>query len=354
MKNMKKYLAMSVVTSMLISPVASMAMDSPDTPTEYHVISAPVYDEIVDEVQVAEYIEYRGKIAEIDKIGDTVRILVKDNMDEIFNGMLFYITEDVILLNDETKDFISPDDLELGMTVTGYYHKDTVMAMSMPPQLAPNVIVVNKAENGSSIHISNFDETLLNAEGDLRLIVTDDTIIVDKNGNKLDKEAIKNRDLIVFYDIVMESYPAQTRPEKIILIERKDQVIDDSANESVNLSVDIELLDKIYINGKEIRLDNEIFENENGVKMLPLRQIAEALGYEIKWDNDSKMVELIRGAHYITATIGSNNYSFAKMIVRLNTSPILRDSRSFVPFDFLEEVLQLKVDIIDGAINIME
>lgn len=359
MRKIKKYVAMSLISSMLIFPVASMAENSleipPDSPVESNIILAPIseeVDDIINEVQIPDYIEYRGKIAEIDKKGDMVRIWVKDNLDEEFNGMLFYITEDVILLNDKTNDFVKAEELKVGMDVTGYYLKETVMAMSMPPQLAPNVIVINENKNPSFIRISKFDENLISSEGDLKLNVSDDTTIIDKNGNKVNKEDIKNKDLIVFYNIVMESYPAQTKPEKIIVLERKEQVAD--TPESIELQLNIEALGKININGKEIKLDNEMFENENGIVMIPLRQIAEALGYEVTWDNDAKRVELIKGPQYITLTIGKDNYSFAKMLINLGNVPVVKDSRTFVPFDFLQEVMNLKVEIIDGVINITE
>lgn len=372
MKNMKKYIVASLAACVTLSPMATIAVDGPDSPVSNEVkpIYAPIYDrgdtvdgidiidpvDIIDEVQIPDYIEYKGKIAEIDKSGNTFRILVKDNLDEPFNGMLLYINENVILLDGETKDFITTDELEVGMPVTTYYHKETIMLMSMPPQLAPDVIVVNASEEYSSIHISNFDENLLSSDGGLILTISNDTIIVDKEGNKVDKEEIKNRDLVVFYSIVRESYPAQTTPEKIVVIENKEYVVEDSVLEHENAvsELGIKILNKIYINDEEISLENEIFENQAGIKMLPLRQIAEALGYEVTWDNEAKRAELVKGAHYTAVTIGEDNYNFARMLVSLGTAPVLKDSRTFVPYDFLQEVLKVNVEIIDGVINILE
>lgn len=361
MKKIKKHFAMFLTASMILSPMASVAVDGPDSPVRHDIISTPISDEVdiidrdlVDEVQMPDYIQYKGKIVEIDKSGNTVKILVKDKVDEPFNGMLFHLTEYVTLLNGETKDFIGIDELEVGMTVTAYYHKETIMLMSLPPQLDPEVIVVNTKEEYSPVYVSGFDEELLSSDGSARLIISEDTVIVDKHGNKLDKEAIKNRDLIVFSSIEMESYPVQKIVDKIIVIERRDQVIENPVYDSENMSADIESLDKIYINGKEIKLQNNIFEDKKGVKMLPLRQIAEALGYKVTWDNNDKRVDLAKGDHKISVTIGKDNYIFAEILARLGTTPILKDSKTFVPFDFLQKVLMINVEIIDGAINIRE
>lgn len=372
MKNMKKYIVASLAACVTLSPMATIAVDGPDSPVSNEVkpIYAPIYDrgdtvdgidiidpvDIIDEVQIPDYIEYKGKIAEIDKSGNTFRILVKDNLDEPFNGMLLYINENVILLDGETKDFITTDELEVGMPVTTYYHKETIMLMSMPPQLAPDVIVVNTSEDYSPVYVSGFDEDLLSTDGSSRLVISDETIIIDKDGNQLDKEAVKNRDLVVFSSIEMESSPVQKIVDKIIVIEKEEQVVEDSVLESGNLGTeaDIRILDRIYINDEEISLENEIFENQAGIKMLPLRQIAEALGYEVTWDNEAKRAELVKGAHYTAVTIGEDNYNFARMLVSLGTAPVLKDSRTFVPYDFLQEVLKVNVEITDGVINILE
>ena len=141
-----------------------------------------------------------------------------------------------------------------------------------------------------------------------------------------------------------------------MVIENKEYVVEDSVLEHENAvsELGIKILNKIYINDEEVSLDNEIYENEEGVKMLPLRQIAEALGYEVTWDNDASRAELVKGAHWSAVTIGEDNYNFARMLIKLDTSPVLKDSRTFVPYEFLEKVLTVNVEIVDGVLNILE
>ena len=66
--------------------------------------------------------------------------------------------------------------------------------------------------------------------------------------------------------------------------------------------------------------------------MLPLRDIAEALEYEIKWNNESKTAELNKRHNGTAITIGEDNYNFAKMLIKLGTAPEVKDSSTYVTF----------------------
>ena len=89
--------------------------------------------------------------------------------------------------------------------------------------------------------------------------------------------------------------------------------------------------------------------------MIPLRQISEALGYEVAWNNETRTAELTKGAQWTSVTIGEDNYNFAKMIVKLGIAPEIKEGSTFVPFTFLEEVLKVNLEIMEsGMINITE
>ncbi|MFA7533908.1 MAG: copper amine oxidase N-terminal domain-containing protein [Tissierellaceae bacterium] len=336
---MKKYLSLSLAAVVALSPVASRAVD---TSNELNVvpISAPA-----EEIQMPDYIEYKGKIVEINEKEGYISILVKEDENEPYSGMVFFVSEKTVLLDDETRDFITIDKLEKGITITGYYSKDTIMLMSMPPQLAPDVLVVNSSEEIRGVMVSRFDDDLLSGDGGLRLNISEKTVIVDTKGDELDKDDIKDKDLIVFYTIVQLSYPGQTSPEKIIVLDEKDAFV----------ATEIKVLDKINIGDEEFVLSKEMYENEEGILMLPLRQIGEALGYEVTWNDKARSVELLKGSHWTLVTIGKDSYNFARMHIELGTAPELKNSTTYVPYDFLQEVLRVEVEITEnGTIKVLE
>ncbi|MBU5255406.1 copper amine oxidase N-terminal domain-containing protein [Tissierella praeacuta] len=342
MKKINKYMVLSLATCISLSPLMARANNLEGK--DIIPISAPIDKNDTEDKIVADYIKYEGKIVEVNDNGKNLSVLVKDKEDEPYNGMLFHINEDVILLNNKSKEFITKDTLKKGMKVSAYYHKNTIMAMSMPPQLGPDIIVIDESEEPIFTHVSGFNKEFISSDGMLKINPSENTVIVDKDGKKIEKENIINRDLIVFYTISTKSIPAQTTPEKIIVMERKKE-------EKKN--PEITVLDKIIINNKEITLNKKVYKNNKDVIMIPLRQISETLGYEIKWNGETKTAELIKGAQWTSVTIGQDNYNFAKMMVKLGTAPEMKDFTTYVPLNFLEEILKVEVEITEnGIINI--
>lgn len=316
----KRGMALSLAAVIALSPVVVKA--EYDESISYMPISAP----IADRVMYSEFIEFRGKVDEIQNENGQFSILATNSITEGgLNALKAYIDEDVILLSDKDMDFADKSDIKVGMEVVIFYHKDTIMAMSYPPMLGPDVIVINENEEYQQVMVSKFDKEFLNAEKDMYIHPSNDTLIIDKDGNKVDKDDLVDKDLIVFYTVVLESYPAQTTPEKIIVMPaRENQVV---SNEFV--------------------LDNELIKVIDGVTMIPLRLVGEALGYEVSWNQETKTAELLREAQWTAVTIGKDKYSFAKMLVELGTAPILIDSRTYVPISFIEEILKANVEVIE-------
>ncbi len=94
--------------------------------------------------------------------------------------------------------------------------------------------------------------------------------------------------------------------------------------------------------------------NELGVKMIPLRKVCEGLGYQVNWYEGSQMVEIFRGAQWTQVFIGQDNYSFAKMLIRLGTAPVVKDDTTYVPANFAEQVLKATVNEKDGVLTISQ
>lgn len=342
MKKSKQLIALSMATCLTLTPLAISANNEKEL-VDILPINAEVINEKPEEL-LAEYIEYTGKIVEITKNKELISILVKDSEEE-FSGEVLHLNKDVIILNSKTKESMKMEELKEGMEITRYAHKETPMLLSIPGQLTPQVIIVNEEDTGS-INVSKFDEELVNVENTLKLLMDEETIMVNQAGDQVEKEDLINRDLIVFYSVATRSIPAQTTAEKIILMD-KVEVIDEEAEE-------IKVLDKILINEKEVSLDKDLYDKD-GVTMIPLRQISEALGYEVTWNNETRTAELTKGAQWTAVTIGEDNYNFAKMLVKLGSAPEINGGSTFVPFSFLEEVLKVNLEITEsGMINITE
>lgn len=128
-----------------------------------------------------------------------------------------------------TKDtyFINDEKIRIGSKVTGYYDANAMMIMIYPPQyVAVAVLVSNKEQN---IKVDLFDADLVSADNFLRLNISDGTEIVNKDGKEF-KGSLKNRKLAVFYGASTRSIPAQTSPDKIVVL--SDAIVPDEDNNS--------------------------------------------------------------------------------------------------------------------------
>lgn len=314
---MKKGMALGLIAAMALNPMTTFANEVEEV--DVIPISAPIENK--EEVEIPEYIHFEGVIESIEKDDDRFAILIKDEGSKGFEDYFrAFVTEDVVLLSDETLDFADQEDLKEGTKVSIYYNKNTIMTMIYPPQLAPDVVIINESKDYQGVVVSKFDDKLLSAEGDLYIQPGQNTTIVDVDGNEVEADQLYNKDLIAFYDTVRESYPAQTGPEKIIMMP------------VFNLSKD------------------RLIEH-NGVQMIPLRYVAESLGYEVKWNGDTRSVELTKGVHWHLLTIGKDSYNFAKMHIELGEVPILHNSRTYVPLRFFDQVLRVNVQFAEEYIK---
>ncbi|GHV38933.1 hypothetical protein FACS189490_01700 [Clostridia bacterium] len=79
------------------------------------------------------------------------------------------------------------------------------------------------------------------------------------------------------------------------------------------------------------------YTNKDGVFMVQLRPIAEAIGYTVKWDDTIKAVML---NNVTSLTIGRNTYGIGRMASReLSAAPELVNDTTYVPAEFFGEIL---------------
>ncbi len=111
---------------------------------------------------------------------------------------------------------------------------------------------------------------------------------------------------------------------------------------------------KINVNGVEIAAPVP-FENE-GMLMLPLRAITETLGFDVEWQGETGTIILTKGPVYITMNAFEDGYTFSRTApMMLGTAPILIDGVTFVPAEFITQVLSgaYRTEA-DGSIRIFD
>ncbi len=339
--NKKKIVTAALSLALLASPIAAYG----ETQMEVRPISAdleviPIRAEgelmpIMAEEEVPNYIEFNGKISRLDSKEDLLSILAENDLEEGMDKLVAHISDDVLLLDEESMDFISKEDLEEGMEVSIYYDKDTIMLMSYPAQLGPDLVIVRSDDLDVNIKIDKFDEDLTSDDNSLKLNIDEDTELINLQGEKIEKEDLANKDLIVFYTNSTRSIPAQTTPQKVIAFRNHD----------------VNVLHYLNLNGSRLNLDNLMYKTEDNDLMVPLRQIAEVLDFNVSWDQESKSVKLDKDGYSSSLRIGSNEYLYYDMILELR-APELTD-KTYVPLKFVKDILLADIEVtMNGVLEI--
>lgn len=109
--------------------------------------------------------------------------------------------------------------------------------------------------------------------------------------------------------------------------------------------------------GIEVKLDDAIIESDvdanviDGVLMLPLKAVAESLGYKVTWNGETRTVELLQGPRWTSVKIGENSYFKSKMAPQpLSAAPVIVSGRTMVPAEFFVEMLGHDLMVEDGTV----
>ncbi len=264
------------------------------------------------------YFSFTGTVEEIVKADDVITKVYLKNED---NQEAYFILSENTYYADDVK-------IENGLEITGYYESGRPMIMIYPPQYS--IDIVTPVYEEGFVKADKFDSNLLSKDKQLKLNISDETEIVWENDTQIywfakptveDLEAVlTNRNMIIYYDFMTKSIPAQTTPDKII-------VLSEQIEDKIEIIVDDAIIDA-----------PNAFISESGNLMVPVRAISEALAYSVSWDNDEKSVQI--GSN-ISFKMNENSYSITGAVLALEEAPVLKNDRTFVPLSFFKEVIKI-------------
>ncbi|KRF03381.1 hypothetical protein ASG89_23360 [Paenibacillus sp. Soil766] len=111
---------------------------------------------------------------------------------------------------------------------------------------------------------------------------------------------------------------------------------------------------KVKFNGNLMNFENEqlpIFKN--GVTLIPLRVIFEALGAEIEWNQDSYSVTATKDNTTIKLSVGDTNAIVNGAVVKLELPSEIINNKTMIPLRFVSEALGAKVDWINYSRTVL-
>ena len=225
------------------------------------------------------------------------------------------ITKDTLVFDNTGKKVA----LQKGDKVIAYTFANKPQKYIYPPQFNPEVVIV-ETEKVGFVEVDYFFEDLTNTYDILKLNIGKETELLNVEGEKVDVKDLAEQHLVVFYTASTKSIPAQTTPSKVIVLN------DNSANTTNPVNEEIESI---------IALDSYDLA---GTKMVPLRVIAEKLGYKV--ESTSKGAILSKGNMSYTLTRGDKTFGYNKALRTLTVAPTLKNTKTYVPVEFVEDYLK--------------
>lgn len=260
------------------------------------------------QVQVQEnFLKLTGTLSALEKNDNGLLHGIIEQQDNVFS---IVVGEDTVVVDNTGK----PVELKEGMEFTAYVDSDKPMILIYPPQYSSELVVVQTEEAGI-VEVAQFDENFSNES--LKLNISDETIIENLSGTAVEAKNIVGIDVAVFYKFTTFSIPAQTTPSKILVLSY-DEVSEEVA-------------------AVQTIIKNDFYE-VNGVTMVPLRLIAEKLGWTVTSTGKGAIVS--KGNATLTITRGEKMYGYNRAVDYFEEAPaLLEPKKTYVPVEFVDRLL---------------
>ncbi|PIC96194.1 copper amine oxidase [Sporosarcina sp. P26b] len=255
------------------------------------------------------FIKVEGTIEGVEK-NDGLTLYTLDGKEEQF---VLAVNEETLIYDNAGKKI----KLKIGDSVSAYTDSNKPMILIFPPQYTPDVVIVEKSEESTAV-VGIFDDELVDPYLKLQLNVDDSSDVSSASGDPVKVDDLKGNDLLVFYKVTTRSIPAQTSPEKVVLLDEIEAVDEDATVEQI--------------------IENDQYMVD-GVKMVPLRLLAEKLGYAV--DSTGVGAIVSKGAPSYTITRGQKEYGYNKSLMKFEVAPeLLEPNKTYVPVALIEEMMK--------------
>lgn len=319
---MKKLFALALAALMAFSVVAIAA--------EEDIMLISEEEGAALEEVMPSYLTNYGEIAEVNN--EEGYVLVKTDLEEI----RFNMDENTLLIGN---DGASRFELATGKKVAVSH--SMAITMSIPAQsYAFAIVEMNETGMGNPIYAvveevkeSENGVVLVTDAGSKEITVSKEAQVLPfltRNIVRIEDVKAGSR-VLLFYDMLTMSIPAYATTEKVVIL--PELVVEETEEIPANVVV--------LANGEkvEIKEDEEIYEVE-GIKMIPLRTVAEALGFEVVWDAEGQSINLVKETFSSMIRIGDVEGGINRARLVLEVAPQLPADKTYVPVSYINAVLE--------------
>ena len=248
------------------------------------------------------------------------------------DSVALHITDDTFVIQNGTGYYLNGFDIREGEQVKAWY--GPVLTRSLPPQGKAEAVIAGEQNGRPTFTYFNIGKVEPQENGSVRVLNVNESQYVTIFPQVYpDVAELKAGDkMLLWYEFTTMSMPGQATATKAVLLKQGPADINISTTAGV-----------IAVDGKELA-DVKLVEKNNTL-YVPLRQVAEALGYTVTWNGDAQTAVVYDGPRSAVCTIGSYDYGQQRMRVQLQYTPELIDGLTMVPVEMLEHVLGYSVKI---------
>ena len=248
------------------------------------------------------------------------------------DSVALHITDDTFVIQNGTGYYLNGFDIREGEQVKAWY--GPVLTRSLPPQGKADAVIAGEQNGRPTFTYFNIGKVEPQEDGSVRVLNVNESQYVTIFPQVYpDVAELKAGDkMLLWYEFTTMSMPGQATATKAVLLKQGPADINIHTTAGV-----------IAMDGKELA-DVKLVEKNNTL-YVPLRQIAEALGYTVTWNGEAQTAVVYDGPRSAVCTIGSYDYGQQRMRVQLQYTPELIDGVTMVPVEMLEHVLGYSVKI---------
>ncbi len=103
----------------------------------------------------------------------------------------------------------------------------------------------------------------------------------------------------------------------------------------------------VTVNGAKLGFTDNVtpfIDEESERTLVPMRDIFEAVGAVVQWDESTQTVIAVKDSSFVTLQIGSEKAFVNSEEKQLDVKALIKDDRTFVPLRFVSEALGAEVE----------
>ncbi|MER2000946.1 MAG: hypothetical protein ABS882_14355 [Lysinibacillus sp.] len=161
------------------------------------------------------FIEITGFIRSVQHVQEDLLLEIWDGKDE--QHVTYLVIHKLAIITTLTGEPIYVSHEHVGCYIVAFVNNRKPILAMYPSRFYPELVAVRNDDQFGYVQVGKFNEELMSEELNLKLIVSEETDIINYVGETLTIDEIYNHYMFVYYNGSTRSIPAQAAVKKVIV-----------------------------------------------------------------------------------------------------------------------------------------